>query len=212
LTHLVKPGDERRSRETRRAQDDILSAAARVYAECGVEGTTVRRIAEEAGYTPAALYSYFEGKEQIFDGLVHRMRQSLLDTFDVRLPANLDFAHQLEFLLIRQLELLQGQWQACMVFFLLRAMKPHDDACVDAAPHAGFAALPRRLSLWLEQAGAERALAVPCDEAAYLLVGLTIAMFRRWLQDRGAQPLVDVAPRIVHLFLYGAAAPPRSTS
>ena len=39
--------------------------AMRVIAEAGVEGASVRAIAQRAGYTPGALYSYFEDKEAL---------------------------------------------------------------------------------------------------------------------------------------------------
>ncbi len=205
MTRVAATSDDRRSREIGRTQEDILHAAAKVYASHGFEGTTIRRIAEEAGYTPAALYSYFEGKEQIFRGLVQRMQQSLLDTFAERQPTGVDFAHRLELLLLRQMESVQNQWQACVVFFLLRSPGTDADSGSLADKHAGFPAFHQAMSQWLLDAGAKEAIAVPADEAADILVGLTYAMFRRWLRNRGPEPLSDVAPRIVNLFLHGAA-------
>jgi AcrR family transcriptional regulator len=44
----------------------ILAAARRVFEEEGLEGASLRAIAAEAGYTPAALYFHFESKEAIY--------------------------------------------------------------------------------------------------------------------------------------------------
>lgn len=46
-------------------RDDILRAAIRLFARHGVDGTTVRDIAGEAGVTDAAIYKHFEGKEVV---------------------------------------------------------------------------------------------------------------------------------------------------
>jgi AcrR family transcriptional regulator len=44
----------------------ILSAARTVFERDGLEGASLRAIASEAGYTPAALYFHFESKEALY--------------------------------------------------------------------------------------------------------------------------------------------------
>src|SRR5262245_52838939 len=44
----------------------ILDAARRVFEAEGLDGASLRAIAAEAGYTPAALYFHFESKEAIY--------------------------------------------------------------------------------------------------------------------------------------------------
>ncbi len=44
----------------------ILEAAERVFEAEGLEGASLRAIAKEAGYTPAALYFHFESKEALY--------------------------------------------------------------------------------------------------------------------------------------------------
>lgn len=44
----------------------ILQAARKVFEAEGLEGANMRAIAQEAGYTPAALYFYFDSKEAIY--------------------------------------------------------------------------------------------------------------------------------------------------
>ncbi len=41
----------------------VLDAARAVFDELGIEGASIREIAKRAGYTPGAIYSYFENKE-----------------------------------------------------------------------------------------------------------------------------------------------------
>jgi AcrR family transcriptional regulator len=44
----------------------ILDAARSLFEEQGLDGTSLRGIAKEAGYTPAALYFHFDSKEAIY--------------------------------------------------------------------------------------------------------------------------------------------------
>lgn len=44
----------------------ILAAAKDIFARAGLEGATIRAIAQEAGYTPGAVYFYFDTKEAIY--------------------------------------------------------------------------------------------------------------------------------------------------
>lgn len=48
----------------------ILDAARALFAREGLEGASLRAIAAEAGYTPAALYFHFESKEAIYAALL----------------------------------------------------------------------------------------------------------------------------------------------
>lgn len=48
----------------------ILAAAGRVFTEHGLEGASLRAIAREAGYTPAALYFHYASKEEIYADLL----------------------------------------------------------------------------------------------------------------------------------------------
>jgi AcrR family transcriptional regulator len=54
--------------QTRRAL--VLDAARAVFEEHGIEGASMREIARRAGYTPGAIYSYFESKEAIYGALL----------------------------------------------------------------------------------------------------------------------------------------------
>jgi AcrR family transcriptional regulator len=60
------------AREFRRSA--VLAAAQEVFARAGLEGATIRAIAQAAGYTPGAVYSYYPTKEAIYaDILAHSL-------------------------------------------------------------------------------------------------------------------------------------------
>lgn len=60
---------QERSRATR---DAILEAAARVFAEVGLERATTARIAEVAGVSPGSMYQYFPSKDALISALFTR--------------------------------------------------------------------------------------------------------------------------------------------
>lgn len=54
----------------RPTRDIIFEAAAELFLRQGYHGTSMRQVAAEAGVTPAAIYNYVEGKEQLFTELL----------------------------------------------------------------------------------------------------------------------------------------------
>src|SRR5215467_8985704 len=56
---------ERRDREHAAARAAILSAARALAAREGAHGLTLRGVAAEAGYAPAALYGYFRSRDDL---------------------------------------------------------------------------------------------------------------------------------------------------
>jgi phosphoribosylaminoimidazole-succinocarboxamide synthase len=62
----------RQTRQERRAEtrERLLEAAARVFAREGYERASVDEVAREAGFSSGALYSNFEGKEDLFLALL----------------------------------------------------------------------------------------------------------------------------------------------
>ncbi len=62
----------RGSRAGRRPAERLLEAARGVFARNGFHGASVEEIASEAGFSTGALYSNFEGKEDLFLVLMER--------------------------------------------------------------------------------------------------------------------------------------------
>src|SRR6266699_504546 len=59
------PSLARRERERAATRQKILAAARRMLVDHGYEGTTMRAIAAKIGYTPTAIYHYFEDKDAL---------------------------------------------------------------------------------------------------------------------------------------------------
>jgi len=58
----------------------VLDAARAVFADAGIEGASIREIAKRAGYTPGAIYSYFDSKEAIYAALLDESLARLCTT------------------------------------------------------------------------------------------------------------------------------------
>jgi AcrR family transcriptional regulator len=68
----------------------MLDAARSVFERLGIEGASIREIAKQAGYTPGAIYSYFENKEAIYGALLaeslERLNTAVNGAGDAGLP------------------------------------------------------------------------------------------------------------------------------
>src|SRR6266700_6740891 len=60
----------RRDEQRQHTRAQLLDAAERVFAREGLRGASVEAIAAEAGYSHGAIYSNFDGKEDLFLVLV----------------------------------------------------------------------------------------------------------------------------------------------
>jgi AcrR family transcriptional regulator len=61
-------------------RDRLLAAARRVFAARGFHGASVEEIAADAGYSTGALYSNFDGKENLFLALMeHEVAKNIRD-------------------------------------------------------------------------------------------------------------------------------------
>lgn len=66
------PGGEERLRDADRSQSTILAAARDEFAEFGLGGARVDRIAERAGLNKRLIYYYFEDKETLFQAVLEQ--------------------------------------------------------------------------------------------------------------------------------------------
>jgi AcrR family transcriptional regulator len=66
------PATEERVRDADRSQSTILAAARDEFAEFGLGGARVDRIAERAGLNKRLIYYYFEDKEKLFQAVLEQ--------------------------------------------------------------------------------------------------------------------------------------------
>lgn len=74
----LSPAERRRAK----VRGSILEAAERVFACEGEEGLSIRRLAEEIDYSPAAIYKYFGSKEELIEELKEAFFERFLERID----------------------------------------------------------------------------------------------------------------------------------
>jgi len=85
-----------RERRAQRTRDAILEAARKIISTDGLDGLSIRSIADAIDYSPAGLYEYFGGKEEIIYAVVQQgfaRFTRALESVDKRLPAP-DYARE----------------------------------------------------------------------------------------------------------------------
>lgn len=72
MTRDTAPATEERLRDADRSQGIILAAARDEFAEYGLGGARMDRIAERAGLNKRLIYYYFEDKEKLFEAVLEQ--------------------------------------------------------------------------------------------------------------------------------------------
>lgn len=90
----------------------ILEAARDVFENEGLEGASLRAIAAKAGYTPAALYTHFASKEEIYAELLAQSLENLRSRVDAAIERRSGHAAKLR--------------AAALAFFDFYAENPRD--------------------------------------------------------------------------------------
>jgi AcrR family transcriptional regulator len=191
---------KRRQREIEETKRHILEAAARVLARKTFTAASVQEIADEAGFSAAALYGYFSGKESIIQALAEHIRDETASILQRPLPESLSFKQKLELLLLRQAEWIQSHVDD----FLVLAREERFRAALEEAHGGGPVSQVAGLTEWMRtQAGAgELGVATP-EEAAYFLWGVMRGAIARWIHGSRPGPITSVVPRMVGLFFHG---------
>lgn len=188
-----------RARAIERTRQDIVEAAARVFAASGFRAATMQAIAREAGYTAASLYTYFKSKDEIIEALVRDMEQAVVALFDAPVPSGLSFPQRLELLLQRQLSLVAGRSAVLRVALELPCTTDQTEE------HAVFL-VP--LARYLAAGGGADHLRCPPEEAARLLFALARAVVLPWFSGSEQPDVPRTAARLTDLFLNGFGKPP----
>lgn len=145
----------------------ILDAARRVFEAEGLDGASVRAIANEAGYTPAALYFHFESKEAIYAEVLQESLERLGQAVESAVSDIRDPAARLRAAAMAFFAFYAGNPRDLdLGFYLFRGgMKPHGLGRErDELLNAGLARALRPIAEAAEALGAEP------DEANLLMV------------------------------------------
>ena len=179
------------------AKQQILRAAMKLFADRGLDGTSIRDIAQESGYTNPALYKHFSSKEQLALHLFETCHQRLWTKCHAAVTAAGNFEARLDGY-IGQVLTLVDEHPEVMAFLSenARVLWPKSGAAVRRHTMIGLA---RSLMGSGPRSGRSRRR-IQADVAAASLQG-TLAEITRMLQVGVIPgPAIRWKPELVALF------------
>jgi AcrR family transcriptional regulator len=188
--------------ERRDARQDLLSAAADVFAERGFHDASIDEIAERAGYSKGAVYWHFASKDDLFLALVEeRVDRPTREMIELlrSAPAELDMAPEMN---RRFAALLAGQRD-----WLLLDNEYWSQAARDPDLRRSYAKRRRELRAALGTALATRAgtlgapqIGVDPERVATAIMALSIGLAQQALVDPRAVPADLLGETIVLIY------------
>jgi len=189
MTQPKPPRRLRRDEQQRHIRAQLLDAAERVFARHGYQGATIDAIAAEAGYSHGAIYSNFNGKEDLFLVLVEERVDARLARVYQAADAELSRGATPLEAARRFVAMLQQEQHTylLMVDFWNQAVREPKAAARFAERHARLRTLIGRIVEGIARdTGAE--LTLPRDQAATALIALVNGLTIERLADPAAAP------------------------
>lgn len=193
-----------RERRHARAKAEIVAAAARAFARHGFHGTSVDDVAREAGMSPSSLYRYFDGKEAVYRALVEEIARVLDAPFTDPLLSSLPFGKRLEWVIRRQLSIVEARREFFITFSADRASMDWELASTEDLTGDAYNRWVEAFTALLEQGVAAGELrSINTSNAAYLLSGALSATVFRWIRGQLPGDLQEYVPVMLEMILQG---------
>jgi AcrR family transcriptional regulator len=199
----------RLTREQSRAltRERLLSAARTVFARLGFHPASVEEIAAEAGYSTGALYSNFEGKEDLFLAMMERE----IDAYSEEIAAGLDelssVAERARDGARHWMAIVEREPEMLMLFVEFWAYAARDPKASERVAES-FARVRHVLTRLIADGAREfdLQLELPAEHLAVAIDALADGIARQKLADPAAVP-DDLMERVLGLLLAGATRP-----
>ena len=198
--------ETRRERQKTMNRREILEAAKRVFAQKGFAATTIDEIAQEAEFSKGAMYGYFEGKEDLFFSLI----QEKMDDIEERLREVVESSDDPETKIRDLIETHLTFFEEDRDFFqIIASEQPRLGAETESRLRENMKERCVRSLDLIEQVMLVGVSAGTLKEIeprflATGLVGIIHAFTANWILIGGKEPLTDMKPVILELFLNGA--------
>jgi AcrR family transcriptional regulator len=199
----------RLTREQSRAntRERLLSAARSVFASSGFHGASVEEIASEAGFSTGALYSNFEGKEDLFLVLMEREIEEHAQEISRVVAAQVSIADRATGGARQWMTMIEREPEALLLFMEFWAYGVRD-ARVRPKVAARFAQMRQVLTRLIADGvrDFDLELAIPAEHLAIAIDALADGIARQKLADPDAVP-DDLMGRVLALLLAAVSAP-----
>jgi AcrR family transcriptional regulator len=204
------PASPRLTREQSRAntRERLLTAARDVFARSGFHGASVEEIASEAGFSTGALYSNFDGKEDLFLELMERECDGYASEIEQAVARSAATVAERATGGARQwMAMIEREPDALLLFTEFWAYGVRDEQ-VRADVAERFAAVRARLTRLIADSVREfqLELAMPAEELAVVVDALGDGIARQKLADPDVVP-DDLMGRVLALLFAALTTP-----
>src|SRR5271167_560016 len=199
----------RLTREQSRAntRERLLGAARTVFARSGFHGASVEEIASEAGFSTGALYSNFDGKEDLFLALMEREIDEHAREISEAVRTRPSMAERATGGAGRWMTMIEREPEVLLLFMEFWAYGVRD-AQVRPKVAARFAQMRELLTRLIVDGVREfdLELDIPAEQLAVAIDALADGIARQKLADPGAVP-DELMGRVLSLLLTAATRP-----
>ena len=192
-------------------RERLLAAARSAFAESGFHGASVEEIASRAGFSTGALYSNFDGKEDLFLVLMEREIEEHAREIAEAVNVRESVAERATGGAQRWMTMIDREPELLLLFMEFWAYGVRD-AAVRPKVAERFAQVRRLLTKLIEEGAREfeLELALPAEQLAVAVDALADGIARQRLADPDAVP--DELMGTVLALLFSAATRPAGTS
>ena len=189
---------------------ELLTIAARLFAERGVRATTVRDIADAAGILSGSLYHHFDSKESMVDEILQNFLGSLFSQYSEIVERGLAPLQTLTLIIESSFRAIHEQRDAVAIY---------QAEARRLAEQPTFAYIRTRLgefrTLWfgvLEAGIADGSFRADLDvELAYRFLRDTVWVGVGWYRPEGSLTIEAISAQYISIVVDGMAPRPRSS-
>ena len=167
---MAKTKKDFQSEQSRAA---ILTAAMDLISKHGFSGTTVDKIASEAGLSKGSIFWHFNNKENLFRAVIDSIRGALFEGLLRGLRDNLSTREKVELLLNNYCELIEADCSRCIDLTVLIIELVETNPLLAEELRDLFAELANTLTLVLDEGKGQGEIGKSVDSqmTAYTMVG-----------------------------------------
>jgi len=206
------PIKSRKQREAELARTSFLEAAVQVFSKKGYHGATMDEIARLAGYSPGAIYRYFQGKDDVLLGVIKCIGERFLDQIREEPPVKLAFIDRLRWFAVRHIQLADEHREFFVTFVEHNPAVGWDRTTELGAKACQFmdemlAGIADLMSL-----GVDEGVLRPGDPKRYgrVFMALLKGMDESWPDGERPIPATEWVEQIIDIFFHGVATPKES--
>jgi AcrR family transcriptional regulator len=184
--------------------EELLDAAAKVFAANGYPASTIQQIAAELQITSAALYYYVDSKEDLFYEICRRAGEQLLLMLHEVIALDVPPERKLEQFMHRHLQVIVGNKPVFEVLVLQRSQIPPNRREALVADERNYVHTIVRL---LQEYEPGRLAVDDLNVVALALLAMLNGVLR-WYRPEGKLTLDEIADRNYRIFTQGLIAAP----